>query len=68
MKRKLFLSAREAAREIGMRQETILRAIATGEILAKRFRNGRTSTWRILRSDLNRWLFSGRITGSNGKQ
>lgn len=50
----LFLSASEAARQLGVHKAMILRAIATGALHAKRL-GVRTRRWYILRSDLNRW-------------
>jgi excisionase family DNA binding protein len=55
-----LLSIREAAARSGFSTKTLYRAIAAGELRAKKVR----SRWRIPVSDLEAWLHPGPVMGS----
>lgn len=52
--RSMFLSAREAGRQLGLSKDTVLRAIWAGRLKARKIGSGK-QRWYILPSDLNRW-------------
>jgi len=56
----VLLSIREAAARSGFSTKTLYRAIAAGELRAKKVR----SRWRIPVSDLEAWLHPGPVMGS----
>lgn len=59
-----YLSAREVAAELGVSVATIRRAIERGELAATKLGCGRSSTVRIRRRDLEKWLWEGNDAAS----
>jgi excisionase family DNA binding protein len=59
-----YLSMAEVAAELNVSVSTVRRAIERGELAATKLGCGRSSTVRIRRTDLERWLWEGNDAAS----